>query len=124
VAGIWNAGLSLGLLRPYYVTVSDPQTGEREIKYSPEDSALFLDQSAIISGGGFGKGWGEIKIKPGAFAKVGLRFDYGRFNETVSAIEIGLSVEAYASKVPILLLQEEKQVFIQGHIAILFGRRK
>jgi hypothetical protein len=124
VSAIYNAGLSLGLLRPYYLTVDDPQTGtSRTIKYSVEDSALFLGPT-ITGGAGFGKGWGEIKIKPGAFAKVAMRFDYGRFNEVVSGLEIGMSIEAYGSKIPIMLLQEDKSIFFQGYIAILFGRRR
>jgi hypothetical protein len=65
-----------------------------------------------------------MKIKPGAFAKVAMRFDYGRFNEVVSGLEIGMSLEAYGSKVPIMLLQKDKSIFFQGYIAILFGRRK
>ena len=125
VGAVYTAGLSLGLLRPYYLHVDDPASGgEKTIKYSEEDSALFMDQSAIISGGGFGKGWNELKLKPGAFVKAGMRFDYGRYNESVSGLEIGLSVEAYASKIPLMVSQEEQQVFIQGYIAILFGRRK
>lgn len=124
VTAIYNAGISIGLLRPYYVDVNDPIDGEKEIKYSLEDSALFVDQSAIIAGGGFGKGWSEIKVKPGVFAKVGMRFDYGRFNETVSGLEIGMSVDYYASKIPILLYQNDKRMFFQGYVAILFGKRK
>lgn len=123
VTGLWNAGLALGLLRPYYLNVDDPLTGQRDIKYTPEDSALFLDQSAILSGGGFGKGWSEIKVKPGAFAKVGMRFDYGRFNEAVSALEIGMSVEYYPSDIQ-LLVNKNRNTFFQGYIAICFGRRK
>lgn len=124
VTAVYNAGLSLGLLRPYYIDVDDPIQGERQIKYSVEDSALFVDQSAIRSGGGFGKGWSEIKIKPGAFAKVAMRFDFGRYNESVSALEIGMSVEGYASKIPILLYQKDKRLFFQGYIAFLFGKRR
>ncbi|MGZ8510961.1 MAG: hypothetical protein ACXWV6_06985 [Chitinophagaceae bacterium] len=124
VTGIYNAGLSLGLLRPYYLNVEDANGEEKSIKYSVEDSILFLDQGAIISGGGFGKGWSEIKVKPGAFAKVGMRFDFGRYNESVSALEIGMSVEAYASKIQIMALQKDKRMFFQGYIAFLFGRRK
>ncbi len=125
VTGLYNAGLAIGLLRPYYIEVEDPSTGEtRAIKYAGEDSALFLDQSRIVSGGGFGKGWSEIKVKPGAFAKVGLRFDFGRYNESVSALEIGLSVEAYSSKIPIMALQKDDRMFFQGYVAFLFGRRK
>lgn len=124
VTAIYNAGLSIGLLRPYYLSVDDPSGGERSIKYNSADSSLFVDQSIILAGGGLGKGWGEIKIKPGVFAKGGMRFDYGRYNESVTALEIGLSIEAYASKIPIMLDQKDKRLFFQGYIAIVFGKRK
>jgi len=125
ISAVYSAGLAIGLLRPYYVEVIDPNTNEsRTIKYSKEDSLLFLGNS-IVGGGGFGKGWGEMKIKPGAFAKTGLRFDYGRFNEVVSGLEIGVSVEMYGSKIPIMLRQpKDKSLFFQGYISLLFGKRK
>lgn len=121
VTAVYNAGLSLGMLRPYYVEVVDGNT-TRVIKYSQQDSAAFL--GSIFGGGGFGKGWSEMKIKPGAFAKTALRFDYGRFNEVVSGIEVGMSLEAYTDKIPIMLFQKDKQLFFQGYIALMFGRRK
>lgn len=124
VSAVFNAGLALGLLRPYYIEVVDPATGDgKVIKYSKADSSLFLGPT-IIGGGGFGKGWNELKVKPGAFAKTALRFDYGRFNEVVSGIEVGLSIDFYGDKIPIMIGQEDKQVFFQGYISILFGRRK
>ena len=124
LAAVFEAGLALGLLRPYYLEVEDPTGGENKvIKYSVQDSALFLGPT-IVGGGGFGKGWSEISVKPGAFAKSALRFDYGRFNEIVSGIEVGLSVDFYGSKIPIMITQKEKQIFFQGYIAVLFGRRK
>ncbi|MBL7763944.1 MAG: hypothetical protein JNL23_11005, partial [Chitinophagaceae bacterium] len=52
------------------------------------------------------------------------RFDYGRFNEIVSAIEVGMSLDLYAKKVPIMLAQKDKQLFFQGYITLQFGRRK
>jgi hypothetical protein len=125
VSAVYNAGLSIGLLRPYYVSVDDPITGtNRTIKYSVEDSALFLGPT-ITGGGGFGKGWSEVKIKPGAFAKVAMRFDYGPLNESIKAWEIGMSIEAYGSKIPLMLKQpKDKSLFFQGYISIQFGRRK
>ncbi len=125
VSAVYNGGLSMGLLRPYYVSISDPAGGEQKtIKYSEATKDLFLDPSVITSGGGFGKGWNEITIKPGVFAKAAMRFDYGRFNESVSGLEIGMSLEYYASKVPILLFQKERNMFYQAYVAVLFGRRK
>jgi hypothetical protein len=124
VTGVYYAGVALGLLRPYYLTVDDPQQGVRDIKYSVQDSLLFTDPAAIRAGGGFSKGWGEIKVKPGAFAKAGLRFDWGRFNESVSALEIGLSADFYPGKIPIMIYQKERQLFMQGYVAFVFGKRK
>jgi len=121
VSAIYNAGLALGLLRPYYLIIND-NGQERTSKYE-DDSDKFLN-GAIEQSAGLGKGWGEIKLKPGGFAKIGLRFDYGRYNQTVSAIEIGMSVEAYGSKVPIMANNKEEQIFFQGHIALMFGRRR
>ncbi len=124
VSLVYNGGLSLGLLRPYYVSANDPNVGrERIFKYSQEDSALFLGPT-LTGSGGLGKGWDGIKIKPGAFAKAAMRFDYGRFNEAVSGLEIGMSIEAYADNIEILFGQKERRLFFQGYIAILFGRRK
>jgi hypothetical protein len=125
VSVMYNGGISLGLLRPYYIAANDPVTGQsRTVKYTPQDSALFLGPT-ITGGGGFGKGWKEIKVKPGVFAKAALRFDYGRFNESVNGLEIGASAEFYASKIPIMLFQKkDKQFFIQTYLAIMFGKRK
>jgi hypothetical protein len=123
VSAVYGGGLSMGFLRPYYIQVADGSGNALTIKYTPQDSALFTGQS-IIGGGGLGKGWGELKLRPGAYAKAGLRFDYGRFNEIVSAIEVGVSVDAYAKKIPIMLAQKDKQIFFQGYLALEFGRRK
>ncbi len=124
VSAIFNGGLAIGLLKPYYLEVQDPVTGNNKvIKYAGADTTLFLGQT-IIGNGGFGKGWNELKVKPGAFLKTALRFDYGRFNEVVSGIEVGLSAEFYSAKIPIMVDQKDKQLFFQGYISILFGRRK
>ncbi|MGZ3838345.1 MAG: hypothetical protein ACXVMS_00750 [Flavisolibacter sp.] len=130
VIALAQGGLSMGLLKPYYITVQT-SNGDETIKYTPADSAVFLTYDPSNSGAGFTKGWGEIKLKPGAYIKGALRFDFGRFNESVSAIEIGVSLDAYADKISIMapVTEDKKAVgaqrfFFQGHIAFVFGRRK
>jgi len=124
VSAIGEAGISLGLLRPYYIDVIDSTGNSVAVKYNSSDSSSFLDVTRISGGSGFSKGWNEIKLKPGGFAKAALRFDYGRFNEVVSGIEIGISMEAYAQKIPIMVFEKARQFFFQGYISILFGKRK
>lgn len=117
-----SGGLSLGFLKPYYLEVNDAN-GARTIKYA-DDSTLFLSGGNINGGGGFVKGWNELKLKPGAFIKTALRFDFGRYNEKVQALEIGMSLDAYSQKIPIMILNDPQQLFFQGHIAFVFGGRK
>jgi hypothetical protein len=123
VTAVYSAGLSVGLLRPYYLQVDDGSS-IKTIKYSKQDSSIFVDRVAIQGGGGLGKGWGEIKPKFGAFAKGAIRFDYGRYNELVSGVEIGISIEAYSDKIPIMIAGKQQQLFFQGHLALVLGRRK
>lgn len=121
VTANYGGGLIAGLLRPYYVQLGS--TGEY-IKYESSDSSQFLDASAISSGPGLSKGWSDIKVTPGVYAKTALRFDYGSFNEIVSAIEVGITGEFYSKKIPILVRGDPKQFFFTGYVAIIFGRRK
>ena len=123
VTGNLGGGLVVGLLRPYMVEVL--KGSERVyVAYNGPDSALFLNQSDIVGGPNFGTGWSNLKVTPGIYAKPALRFDYGRFNEVVSAIEVGLTAEFYAKKIPQMTFQKQRQFFFGAYVAILFGRRK
>lgn len=122
---IMAGGLSLGLLKPYYLDVeSPPNSGQvKTIKYSQADSAEFMGNN-ILGAAGFTKGWGEVKIAPGAHAKTALRFDWGRFNNTVSAAEVGFNLEYYPGKVEQMVGLKANSLFFNGYISFLFGSRK
>lgn len=122
VIGTAMGGLSMGLLKPYYLQVND-QGADREIKYTPQDSALFLSNS-ILGSAGFTKGWSEVKLRPGLFAKASLRFDFGSYNESISALEIGFSAEGYAKEIEQMIAVEPRRTFLQVHVAMVFGNRK
>jgi hypothetical protein len=121
VTGNYGGGIIAGLLRPYYVQSG---TSGKYIKYESADSAEFLDQIVIVAGPGFNKGWSDVKVSPGLYAKTALRFDYGSYNEMISAIEVGISGEIYTQKIPIMVHSTAKQFFFTGYVAIMFGRRK
>ncbi len=124
VSAIYGAGISAGLLKPYYIEIQNPSNGKKEeIKYTNNDS-LFLDPNIILGSGGLGKGFNEIKFVPGVHARAALRFDYGRYNEVLSALEVGVNAEYYSQNMPILLLNKEKKFFFNAYIALVFGRRK
>ncbi|TDH26526.1 hypothetical protein EXU57_10570 [Segetibacter sp. 3557_3] len=124
VTALYGGGFSAGLLKPYFLDISDSRTGKRsDVKYNDNDS-VFLNPSVINGASGLGKGFNELKFVPGLYAKVGMRFDYGRYNEMVSAVEVGVHAEYYSQKMPILLLQKQRQLFLNAYAAIVFGRRR
>ncbi|MGB8195088.1 MAG: hypothetical protein WCF67_24345 [Chitinophagaceae bacterium] len=121
VAAIYAGGFSLGMLKPYLIEV-DVNAKRLISRYPTIIDSGYTD--FIIGSAGFTKGWSELSIKPGAHAKAALRFDYGRFNETVTAIEVGVNAEFYSSKIPQMQFADQKQFFFNGYITILLGRRK
>ncbi|RFM27088.1 hypothetical protein DXN05_16610 [Deminuibacter soli] len=125
VSAIYGAGLTAGLLKPYYLKVlTGPGGQEQTVKYSGDKDTVFTDPTIIAGSAGFFKGIGETKIVAGAHARVALRFDYGRYNELLSAIEVGVNAEYYTQKMPILILVPAKQFFFNGYVALVFGKRK
>lgn len=124
VYGIGTGGLSLGMLRPYYVEVQDQLNANKFVKYDSPDSSLFLNSGSIIGGAGLSKGWNEMKIAPGLHAKTALRFDYNRFNTILSAIEGGVNVEYYFKDVDQMVYNPSKKLFLNAYVSFLFGKRK
>jgi len=124
---IYSGGLSIGLMRPYYVTIIDEPFPnvfvEKDIKYDPDNPTDFLTPGNIIQGTGLRNGWNELSIAPGLHAKAGLRFDYGRFNELISAIEVGANVEYYFRDIQILINNDPRKFFFTAYVAILIGKR-
>lgn len=122
VTGNLGGGLIVGLLRAYEVEVD--KAGQRTfVRYDSPDSALFIS-GPYYGGPNFGTGWNHLKITPGLYVKPAVRFDYGKLNELVSAIEVGVTAEFYAKKIPQMLRNKEKQFFFSAYFALIFGKRK
>lgn len=113
------------MLKPYYLQVQDPNNANQvnDIKYSDNPTA-FLDYTLIQGSSGFTKGLNEIKYVPGAQVRGALRFDYGRYNELLSALELGVNVEYYTQNMPIMVNSPDRKLFFNAYVAIVFGRRK
>jgi len=124
VSAIYGGGITAGLLKPYYLQIQSPTTNQQEeIKYDNNDQ-LFLDPTIVLGKGSFSKGFSEMQLVPGGHVKGALRFDYGRYNEVVSALEVGLKATYFSKKMPIMLLNKERSLFFNAYISVTFGKRK
>ncbi|TAF94951.1 MAG: hypothetical protein EAZ47_03600 [Bacteroidetes bacterium] len=124
VSLIYGGGLSAGMLKPYILSVINQSTGEREDISFKQDSLTFLNPSAIVGGAGVFRGWSNLEFVPGVTGKVALRFDYGRFNEVLGALEAGLNYTYYTKDVQIMAQTNPQKGFLNAYLAIVFGKRK
>lgn len=120
VMAVYAGGLSIGLEKPYFVDVQDANSQRVRKTYPVISDSSYQEQGAS----GFTVGWNKVQPKYGIHAKGALRFDYGRFNETVTAIEVGLNAEFYTSKIAQMAYNPEKNFFFNAYISLLLGRRK
>ena len=117
----YSAGVSLGLLKPYYLDIkqTDPNRPDliptRAEKFNPESPCNFLDPIGRVYGAsGFFKGLGEIEPLPGGHFKAGLHFDWGAFDEFVKAIEVGVAVDVFYKRAPILIHIDQEMLDIMN----------
>ncbi|MEY4628382.1 MAG: hypothetical protein RLZZ595_708 [Bacteroidota bacterium] len=120
---VFMGGFSAGLTRPYYLEFNSTP-GTIKLKYTEANRAQFLNPDAVIGGTGLQRGWNEMKFNPGAYAKAGLRFDWARFNQVISAIEFGFGADYYSKKVVQMVDNPGKSFFPTGYIGLVFGNRK
>ncbi|HMH22773.1 MAG TPA: hypothetical protein VK563_13395 [Puia sp.] len=125
VTALYSGGLSLAMLKPYYVEVQDRNTqATSRMTFQQLVNDTSGSNLQVTGASGFTVGWGHLSVKPGANARAAMRFDYGRLNQTITAIEVGLTAEYYTGKIPIVLYVPEKQFFFNAYLSILFGSRK
>lgn len=121
ISGNVGGGISLGLLRPYLLGYDS--SGTQIFKGLADDSTRFLTKDPI-SGPNFGTGFNKLKVTPGAYAKAGLRFDYGKYNEMINALEVGVVAEIYSKAIPQMAFTKHEKFFFSAYVAIIFGKRK
>lgn len=124
----YAAGLSIGLLKPYYLEVLIPEgnnTYSRQFaKYDdPEKQFFFLDEFSIIGGTSFTKGFSELQVKPGLSARSGFYFDFAPAEKSFLGVEIGTSLELYPQQIEIMANTSNTAAFINLYVDVRFGKR-
>jgi hypothetical protein len=118
-----GGGLSLAVLRPYLVEVEKANGEFAFVGFNSPDSGYFRN-GPIIGGPSLSNGWNQISVKPGLYSKAAVRFDYGKLNEMVNAIEFGGYIEFYPNRIEQMIDIKQHQLFLGAYVGIALGRRK
>lgn len=117
-------GASIGLAKPIYLEIlyDNPVPGTKLVvteKYDPEKH--FPDN--IYGRAPFSRGLSEIGIRPGAYAKVGLNFEYGPMVEEIRFVEVGFITDVYLTPVKIMATEREQVVLLSLYLQFSMGRK-
>jgi hypothetical protein len=125
----YELGPSIGMLKPYYLELSrlrengfiDYISTER---YTPDNKDIFLDETKIVGPASFFKGFTKLSFIPGFHARIGAHFSLGQFDQYIKALEIGVMVDGFFQRVPIMIIENNTPVFINGYLSFQIGKRQ
>ena len=127
IAFSYNAGFSLGMLKPYYLDLIyrlDPE-GFRIIseRYTEENKLKFMEPLDISGSSSPTLGWDELSIAPGLYVRGSLIFDWGPNDSFAKILEVGFVSDAYFRAMPIMVGEVRPPLFLNLFASFYFGKR-
>jgi hypothetical protein len=125
---VFFGGLSLGLLKPYYLELNQPgdtnslPTHKPE-RYSSGNEDRFLNKSQIFGAAPIRYGLSQIQPVPGLHTKSALNFDWGSKDEFVKALEAGVMLDVFYKRLPIMVNNHNRFYQIALYLSFHFGKR-
>ena len=118
---LYSGGPTLAVCKPiYYKIPYYVSTYEYVIKNEKFNSNIAIPYD-IYGKASFFKGFDEIKVIPGIFAKTGFTFEYSKADKIIHAIEVGANFNAYLKKIPIMATNDNKALFLSLFVSYRFG---
>lgn len=121
---VYAGGFSLAFAKPVYLYIlnytpdNDDYTVDIE-RYDPEKHGL----DNIYGRAPFTSGIENTRVHPGLYAKLGLNFEFGTYNSSIKAVEVGSILDYYPLPVQVMAYNPEYNFFLTFYISVSFGKR-
>lgn len=126
----YNAGLSLALLKPYYVRLlyvdyaSSPERAwSQEERYTDGNKDIFLNRDRVLGTGKWSKGLEGINYIPGAYLEGAFAIMPAKGKAFVQLITIGGQVSVYSQNLRIMADQKAYPFLASFHVGLAVGKR-
>jgi len=122
----YNFGPDIGFAKPIYYNYVTILVDSNNQVYYETMTEKFISQhpnaTDIIGRASFFKGFDEISVIPGIYAKLGLTMEFGRKEQIINAIEGGIILDAFIKRVPIMATEKNPWFFPTLFISYRFGK--
>lgn len=129
----YYGGLTAAFERPvnlyiaYYTSIGDIVYYDLKLeRYDPKRHFTYVStaENCDIAGGGpILSGFDKIKIRPGAYTRLGFNFEFSKYNNIIRALEIGVMVDVLPMGTQIMAFKDPSWFFINGYFSFHFGSR-
>lgn len=123
----YGAGLSLGMVRPYYLDlIYRDNRGRPDVvaeRFNESNISKFLNPQEVDGPSGAAYGWDELTVVPGGFLKAGLLIDWGAYDSVVKDLEVGIAADFYFQPIPLMIFEENTPIFVNLYITARLGHR-
>jgi hypothetical protein len=116
-----SAGPALGLLKPYYLEVAVPFSGNQAYVEVDKYDATKYNFTNIVGEADYLLGIGEMRIVPGATARFATMVDFAGKRDLIRAVELSLYGTYFTRQFDLMDVAEDKSFYLGGQISILFG---
>jgi hypothetical protein len=117
----YSAGPVLAFYKPIYYKILVPVSSTEFTIVEQKFDIKKHDPTMIYGKASFFKGFNELKVMPGLFAKSGFNFEYSKEDKVIHAIEVGAQVNAFPQDIPIMATVTNKAVFFSLFASYRFG---
>lgn len=123
----YTVGGTILLLKPVYYEMVDStyiNHSLNTITYyigTHKFNASLHKSADVIGKAPFKTGMNEITVIPGLYTKIGASFEFSKNDTLIRALEAGVCIEAYATKVPIMAIENNRQIFLSIFISYRWG---
>lgn len=120
-----SGGPVLGFLKPVYLEILrfSPDNPEGNFTVERYDPAIHSNPNEIVGSASMFRGFGEMQVKPGIWGKASLMLDWSDYADEIKALEMGVAMDAFLQKMPILAFADNLSVFPMCFVAFHFGSR-
>ncbi|HSG67070.1 MAG TPA: hypothetical protein VK994_00090 [Bacteroidales bacterium] len=121
---VYFGGVSLAFAKPVYLYIlnysveSDDYTIDIE-RYDPDNHGL----DNIYGRAPFTHGIENTSIHPGIYGKLGLNFEFGEYNSSIKAVEVGANLDYYPIPIEIMAFNPKQSLFLTFYLNFSFGKR-
>lgn len=120
----YRGGFSLGLAFPQYVYVLyDDEGQDIRLEKMSADNPRHRDVAYVLARGPIMKGLSGMRPYPGAFAKLGMNFEFGKTEEKSHTLGFGVVYDCYFAPIPLMMDKKKPVGFFNFYLEYKFGMR-